>query len=152
MNIEDIRIADNVLRVYYNAYKKNQLVGTEEVQELLNINIQQFQEALLYIESEDFIEINNKGFGTGVVYKLTKQGFSFFSKTTLEENLKKKEDFRQTTNNVFNGDINDSIFQSGHNNSQINANNEKKGYFKEIIIGVVVALVVAYVTYRLGWN
>jgi hypothetical protein len=152
MNLEDIRIADDVFRVYYNAYKNNQMVGTEEVKENLNIANQQFQEALLYIEAEDFIEINNKGFGTGAVYKLTKRGFSFFSKTTLEKHLTKNEDVQPTTTNIFNGDINESNFQVGDKNNQTNSNEHKKDYLKEIVIGIVIVLIGGYLVYMLGWN
>jgi hypothetical protein len=156
MNLDDIRIADNVLRVYYQCRKNNKIIGTDEVEKQLNLNKAQLDETLVYLEAEYYIEISNKGYGTGPIYEITKRGFAFFSKTTIEQSLVKNEQPPHPgIINNFHGNFEHSNIVAGTGNSQVINEQAKepwyKEYLKEIFIGFIL-LLVSYFVYYFGWR
>lgn len=147
MDAKEIEIVDIVYRAYYNAYKKNQMIGVFDVARQHQLTIEQVKTAILFLEGENQIKCNNKGFdpiNSGPVYTLTPQGFSWFAKTCyVDELVNKRITPKETiTNHIYGG--NNQI--GNNNNSQVNNEPDKKEnlfakYSKEIIIGVIITLI-----------
>jgi len=156
MNLEELQIADKVLRIFYQCYRNNQMIGTKEIEKDLNIDANQLNDAILYLEADGYIQASNKGYGTGPVYKITKTGFAFFSKTTLEKSIFRNEQSSQIgTVNHFHGNIKNTNLQVGNDNYQTNVKIEKQPWYKEYLKEMFVALLlllVGYLTYFFGWK
>lgn len=156
MNVEDIKKVDIVYRVYYNAYKKNEMVGVYDVAQETQLSPQEVNEAILFLEGENRIVFSNKGFdpiNSGVVYRLTKEGFTWFAKTNYENELINKPNSASGSSvmNIYGGNNqlgNDNIQNFGIENKGSNC----KKHLKEIIIGVIITILGAAIAAYLNLN
>lgn len=155
MDAEEIKITDIVYRTYYNAYKKNEMIGFFDVARQHQLTTEQVKTAILFLEGEKQIKLNNKGLdpiNSGPVYALTPQGFSWFAKTCyVDELLNERQDSKETTTNHIYGGYN----QIGNNNRQINNDSIKKEnlfskYLIEIVIGAIIAVIGGFLLKHFG--
>lgn len=156
MNLEDIKKVDAIYRVYYNAYKKNEMVGIYDVARETELSNKEVEEAILFLEGENKIAISNKGFdpiNSGVVYRLTKEGFTWFAKTNYENELINKPNSTSGSSvmNIYGGNN-----QLGNDNVQnCGVGNKESGfrkYLTKIIIGVIIALLATGIAAYLNLN
>lgn len=155
MDAEEIKVIDIVYRTYYNAYKKNEMIGVFDVAQQHQLTVEQVKTAILFLEGEKQIKFNNKGFdpiNSGPVYALTPEGFSWFAKTCyVDELLKKRQDSKEITTNHIYGGYN----QIGDNNRQVNNDTTKKEniftkYLTEIVIGVIITVIGGFLLKHFG--
>jgi len=141
MNAEEIEQVDIVYRSYYSAYQSNRMIGIYDVARENNLTNQEVDRAILFLEGEGQIEMNNKGFdpvNSGVVYKLTKSGYAWFAKTCYVDELLKRPTIPKssTTNHIYGG-----INQIGNKNNQTIDDEKKEKVFTKHSIAIIIAII-----------
>ncbi len=173
MNDKEIEVTDIVYRAYYNAYRENQMIGVIDVANGNGLTVDQVNKAILFLEAEDKIKFSNKGFdpiNSGVVYSLTKQGYSWFAKTCYVDELIKKPSIPIDTNptnyvhvqnstgvqignttHLFNSDNSSQINNTPINRSESPKKTEEP-MIKKILIAVISGIILFFIlAFIKGW-